>query len=402
MIVESGSTRVQRQNCRSMRRLDRKCRAFGCLLQPRQRQQSGAALGAPQPQRASSWSSHHRSQATSLRRNRPPSDVRRRRAAATAGPVRAIAWRVGSATCGKSNRQVRHSKSWNARARSTRCHRSRFLTGTISPIVLPLPVVGAPLRQTIRQPAIDVPAGSDERHARRLRECFEPAHHGQQLQPFAPGIGLGVGGFELLSAIDRLQDKSPLTLRTLPARLGKQQVMRCGYFHRGGFRIFYEVPTIGRESRRHVRRKRAWVARSLACRRRRFAASKVSAGRSTIRTSQPQSFGQSLTRANLPIDTSFALSPVSPTGKATGCRRRLADETSWTVASDCKTSTKSWPSAVSKPCLAMPVLRLRDSNRTAQGDDARPGGCQLANQPVPIRRANRASGGPVRGASARR
>src|SRR4051812_26392716 len=45
-------------------------------------------------------------------------------------------------------------------------------------------------------------------------------------------IRLIVSGFELLGTVDRLENKSPLALRTFSARLGKEQVVGRGCFHR--------------------------------------------------------------------------------------------------------------------------------------------------------------------------
>ena len=89
--------------------------------------------------------------------------------------------------CASSTRQDR-PRCDESSARSSRCHRSWFLTGTISPKCSHFQL-SPPLGQPVVDAALHISARRDQRHARWLVQGLEPAHHGQQFEPFAMRIG---------------------------------------------------------------------------------------------------------------------------------------------------------------------------------------------------------------------
>ncbi len=97
--------------------------------------------------------------------------------------------------------------------------------------MLPLPSVMPPLGQPLGQAAVDVTAGRDERHAGGLGQSLEPPHHGQQLETLAADVRLFVAGFELVAAVNRLEDKSPLSPLLFSVRFRKQQEMWFSCVH---------------------------------------------------------------------------------------------------------------------------------------------------------------------------
>ena len=59
-------------------------------------------------------------------------------------------------------------------------------------MILPSPIVFAPIGQAVAQAASDVFARRDQCHERRLLECFQSADYGQQFEPLTAQIGLGI------------------------------------------------------------------------------------------------------------------------------------------------------------------------------------------------------------------
>lgn len=105
--------------------------------------------------------------------------------------------------------------------------------GRHPPVPLPLPVVLAPLRQTRFQPRLQIPAPRHQRHSRRLVERLQSADHRQQLQPFAAGLVLLVGGFEGRFAGRAAEDESPPRGGRI-VRIGSQSGFRIEQEVRGG------------------------------------------------------------------------------------------------------------------------------------------------------------------------
>lgn len=93
---------------------------------------------------------------------------------------------------------------------------------------LPGPIVIAPRGKTLVNPLLDIPAGRNQRHSRRLIERLETADHRQQVEPVTEYVRLEIGDFRFLASIEGPHDETP-PARSLPAAsIGNQQVMGTG------------------------------------------------------------------------------------------------------------------------------------------------------------------------------
>jgi hypothetical protein len=107
----------------------------------------------------------------------------------------------------------------------------------------PLPIVFAPLRQAEPQAATDIAAGGDQRDARRLVQCLQAPHDGQQFQPTGIGRTFLVSRLQTRRPVDTFQDKTPAGSFAASAALARRRATGLGKQQEVGVRLPGFSPT---------------------------------------------------------------------------------------------------------------------------------------------------------------